>query len=206
MIYEKDYVLRLIQLMGEFLRHLKHAASDALFDAGLDLFLREQAGLSLRTADALDAPSILAMTDLRGRLAVAMGLKARAERGGPDALDWQMKALRLMVSLKEEPEACRALQEDIYELLKLSADLLDSRAMMDAAECLREAGRYDRMDSAAFFLWEGLPDRAAWRGEVLALYAPLIVLTDAALAAGGLSRREVTESLCAFGAGEERET
>lgn len=208
MIYEKDYILRLIQLMGEFLRKLKEAASDVLFDAGLDLFLRENAGISLPAADALDAPSIIGMTTLRGRLAVFLGLVSRAERGGIDAQDWQVKALRLLISLREEDEVCRALEDEIYTLLKETADVLDTPCMLAAAEMLRSAGRYDRMDSAAFFLWEGLPDkdRDAWRGAIRDLYAPLDLLTDEALVRGGLSRDEKDESLRALCAGEARES
>lgn len=207
MIYEKDYILRLIALMGEFLRKLKEAASDVLFDAGLDLFLREHTGLSLKAIDALDAPSLIAMTTLRARLAVSMGLMTRAERGGLDASEWQVKALRLLVSMKDEDEVCRGLQDEVYDLLKKTADALDNRCIMDAAEFLRGAEAYDSMDSAAYFLWEGLPDkdRDAWRGEICALYAPVEALSDEALDRGGLPRQELEESLRAF-AGEARES
>lgn len=202
MIYEKDYILRLIALMGEVLRRLKREVNEAAFDLGLEVFLREYAGLSLKTALTLDAASLAQMTDLRGRLATALALQARSERPAqaPDALPMRETALRLLLSLKEEAEVCRGTAEAVYTLLKQTADALDSPALLEAACFLREAGRLDDMDSAVFFLWEGLPDAAkdAWRGQVLALYAPLRGWTDEALARGGLPRRELDESLRAF--------
>lgn len=188
---EKDYVLRLIQEFGRFLRALRDAVSDDVRLALLDAQCRKSCGMGLRAADALAET----LSD-EARLSMALLWSARAETVGAvesDRVAQRRRALRLLASCRDE--ACPALAETADSLLRGSLDALTAQELLDGAVFLRACGRIDLMDNAVFFLWETLPDRAAWRGRLTALYEGL---GDEALSACGLTGADVTDSLSAL--------
>lgn len=193
---EKDYILRLIQEFGRFLRALRDAVNDDVRLALMDAQCRKSCGMSLRAADALTAEALAETLSGEARLSMALLLAARAETVGyPDGerMAWQRRALRLLASCREE--ACPALAEVADALLRGSLDTLTAEELLACAAFLRACGRIDLMDNAVFFLWETLPDRAAWRGRLTALYEGL---GDEALSACGMSAADVTDSLSAL--------
>ena len=192
---DKDYVLRLIQEFGRFMRALRDAASDELRRALLDRQCRSACGLSLRAADGLAEASLLDMLSGEARLSMALLLSARAEAASNTEAErtaHRRRALRLLLACREEDAVCEALAEELDSLMRGALDALTAQELMDCALFLRDGGRMDLMDNAVFFLWDTLPDRAAWRDRLSALYEGL---TEQALAACGMSPADVADSL-----------
>ena len=193
---EKDYVLRLIQEFGRFLRALRDAVGDDVRLALLDAQCRKSCGMGLRAADALTVDALAETLSDEARLSMALLWSARAETVGAvesDHVAQRRRALRLLAFCRDE--ACPALAETADSLLRGSLDALTAQELLDGAVFLRACGRIDLMDNAVFFLWETLPDRAAWRGRLTALYEGL---GDEALSACGLTGADVTDSLSAL--------
>lgn len=192
---DKDYVLRLIQEFGRFLRALRDAAGDEARQLLLDRRCRSICGLSLRAADGLSEESLLGMLPGEARLSMALLLSARAEaaaRTETERLTYRHRALRLMLACREEEAVCGALAEAVDGLMRAALDQLTARELFDCALFLREGGRVDLMDNAVFFLWDTLPDRAVWSGRLSALYEGL---SEQALADSGMGPEDVRDSL-----------
>lgn len=192
---EKDYVLRLIQEFGRFLRALRDAVGDEARTLLLEARCRSVSGLGLRAVDGMEPEALTELLPGEARLSLALLMAARAEvmaKTDDERAAWQGKALRLMLASGEDEAACQALAETADGLMRGALDILTAGELDRCAAFFRRGGRIDLMDNAVFFLWETLPDRAAWRGRLAALYDGL---TDGELAACGLSRADVSESV-----------
>ena len=198
MYYEHDYILRLIAEMGDFLRRLLALTSelDALKEA--DAYLRDHCGLSLRAITELPEDTLTELMTPRQRVMAAKVLQTWAERrAAGEATELRLRALRLMLSTGRQPEYCEALGGAVRTLVRQCDEELTPEEMLSAAALLREAGRYADMDDTVFFLWDSLTaaGQAEWRERLTALYQPLLGLTAEALATGGLSPEDVTDSV-----------
>lgn len=150
--------------------------------------------MTLEALQSQPTETIRQMTDDRQCLAAAMVLSALAEHMPEDeAAGLRLRAFRLLVTLKHEPEMTIAMADTMYSLVRTCADDLTPEELLDAAAFLREAGHYSHMDDTVFFLWETLTDAAKndWRDRALALYSPLRTLREVFLREGGLSREDV---------------
>lgn len=192
MLYERDYILRVIAEMGRMLRGMRDAATGEIRRAMMDAAIRSQCGLSLKAACSMQEDSLIALLPEEIRLRLSLLLAGWAEMCGQDA-PLQARSLRLMISLQEEAMA-GSLAEKAYGLLKGSLDELLAEDVYGCAQFLRRGERYDLMDSAAFFLWETLPPsgKMTWHAPLCALYDNL---DDQALIACGMSRGEIAQSL-----------
>ena len=191
---ERDYVLRLIQEFGSFLRALRDAVGDQARTLLMETRCRSVCGMGLRTVDGMEADALAELLPEEARLSLALLLTARAEVW-PEREErsvWQGKALRLMLASDEDEAVCQALAETADGLMRGALDHLTAEEMYRCAGFFRRSGRIDLMDNAVFFLWETLPERALWRDKLTALYDGL---TDDVLAACGLNRADVGESL-----------
>lgn len=191
---ENDYILRLIHQFGRFLRALRANADEAARRAALDAQCRESSGLGLRAVDQLTDAALTDMLPLETRLSLALTLTARAETTGvaSEQAAWRLKALRLLLSCREDDAVCGPLSENLDALMRHSLDALTAEELFACADFFREGGHIDLMDNAVFFLWDTLPNRPVWRDKLTALYRGL---DPAALTASGLTPAEVADSL-----------
>ena len=197
MLYERDYILRVIAEMGRMLRALRDAATEEIRLGMLDAACRAQCGLSLKAARTLDEDSLRALLPRETLLRLSMLLSACAETAlpdGEDAAPLQARSLRLLLASADGPEAASALAAQLDGLLRASLPLLTAEELLACAAFFREGGRYDLMDNAAFFLWETLPTagKDKQRAALSALYDGL---DEARLSACGMTRGEITDSL-----------
>lgn len=197
MLYERDYILRVIAEMGRMLRALRDAATVEIRLGMLDAACRAQCGLSLKAARTLAEDSLLALLPRETLLRLSLLLSACAETAlpdGEDALPVQARSLRLMLASARGPEAAGALASHLDGLMRASLPLLTAEDLLACAAFLREGGRYDLMDNAAFFLWETLPPagRDKHRAALTALYQGL---DEARLSACGMTRGDLADSL-----------
>ena len=197
MLYERDYILRVIAEMGRMLRALRDAATEEIRLGMLDAACRAQCGLSLKAARLMDEDSLRALLPREAQLRLSMLLSACAETAltdEEDAAPMQARSLRLMLASAEGPEAAGALAAMLDGLMRASLPLLPAEDLLTCAAFFREGGRYDLMDNAAFFLWETLPPvgKDKHRAALSALYDGL---DEARLSACGLTRGDVKDSL-----------
>lgn len=191
---DRDYILRLIREFGRLLRALRDAAGDQARTLLLEARCRSVCGMGLRAVDGTEAETLTELLPEEARLSLALLLTARAEvlPEREERAAWQVKALRLMIASDEDDAACEALAEMADGLMRGVLDSLTAEELHGCAAFFRRGGRIDLMDNAVFFLWETLPDRASWRGRLTVLYDGL---TDGTLAACGLNRADIDESL-----------
>ena len=197
MLYERDYILRVIAEMGRMLRALRDAATEEIRLGMLDAACRAQCGLSLKAACTMTVDSLLALLPREAQLRLSMLLSACAETSLPDETDAapaQARSLRLMLASAEGAEAAGTLAGQLDGLMRASLPLLTPEDMLACAAFFREGGRYDLMDNAAFFLWETLPPagKDMHRAALSALYDGL---NEARLSACGMTRGDLADSL-----------
>ncbi|MGN0746167.1 MAG: hypothetical protein ACI4ML_05795 [Aristaeellaceae bacterium] len=197
MLYERDYILRVIAEMGRMLRALRDAATMEIRLGMLDAACRAQCGLSLKAARTLEEDSLRALLPREALLRLSLLLSACAQTAlpdGEDAAPLQARSLRLMLASVTGPEAADALANQLDGLMRATLPLLTAEDLLDCAAFLREGGRYDLMDNAAFFLWETLAPagKDKHRAVLIALYQGL---DEARLSACGMTRGDVADSL-----------
>ncbi|MGN1021340.1 MAG: hypothetical protein ACI4O7_13335 [Aristaeellaceae bacterium] len=197
MLYERDYILRVIAEMGRMLRALRDAATEEIRLGMLDAACRAQCGLSLKAARTLDEESLRALLPGETLLRLSLLLSACAETAPMDqeeAATLRARSLRLMLASARGPEAAGALAETLDQLLRTSLPLLTAEELLACAAFFREGGRYDLMDNAAFFLWETLAPagRDKHRAALTALYDSL---EETQLSGCGMSRGDIADSL-----------
>ena len=197
MLYERDYILRVIAEMGRMLRALRDAATVEIRLGMLDAACRSQCGLSLKAARTLEEDSLPALLPRETLLRLSLLLSACADTALPDEEDAapvRARSLRLMLASARGTEAVGALAAQLDGLMRASLPLLTAEDLLACAAFLREGGRYDLMDNAAFFLWETLPPagRDKHRAALTALYQGL---DETLLSACGMTRGEMADSL-----------
>ena len=194
MIFQRDYVLRMIEMMGEFVRKVCSLARDADALAELNEASRRGCGMPLDMLGAAEPDTLAALLEEPQRLfgAELLLLRARVEsRTHTDdaLLPLRSQAVRLLGTLTETDFMTRAC-ELTCQILHDALDALDADSLLAAAGLCERAGRFDRAVDAWFALLERDGARA---GEVARFYDRLEALPDAALAQGGLPRAELAE-------------
>lgn len=191
MLWQRDYILRMIHQMGEFLRRLKETLNDLDRQAMLGDLCREKCGIALETADGLDEKSLGEMLPPEPRLILSelYYIRALHTRLLPEeARAFLGRSARLLLSLKEESLVCR---ERCYRLHDLEADAaLTPAEYLDAFAFYLEAEAFDWAEDALFF---ALEEGAGGLEEGLRGFMGLRALSDQRLTAGGLPRQELEE-------------
>ena len=153
MSYQRDYILRLIQMMGDLMRRLTEKLENSERMAMLDDRSRELCGISLAVAEELDEQSLIEMLLPLPRLMMSELLYIKAQTcelpiGDAEAL--QYKTLRLLASLYAEPQLCD-LRADRLEMLKQALlEKLTAPELIDCARFFAQAERFDHMEDALF--------------------------------------------------------
>lgn len=192
MLFEQDYILRMIQMLGNFLRRLKEIALETEKRQELDHFCQEKCGLSLHTADTLSQESLTQLLPPEPRLILSELYYIRAQHTQcleEERLEWLGRSARLLLSLKEESLICQERRERLHEMMAEAA--LSPEEMLDAFAFFLEGEAFDWAEDALFFALEDGAEKALQLG--LQGFERLRDLSDKRLAAGGLSRRELNE-------------
>ena len=153
MSYQRDYVLRLIQMMGDLMRRLTEKLENRERMAMLDERSRELCGMPLAVAEELDAQSLIEMLLPLPRLVMSELLYMKAqtcELPIGDAEDLAYKTLRLLASLHGEPQLCDLRADRLQTLKQALFDQLTASELMNCARFFAQAERYDYMEDALF--------------------------------------------------------
>lgn len=200
MDFERDYILRMIQLMGDFMRRIAEKMDD--FERGrmLDAESRRLCGVPFSTGETLDVESL---TDLlppvpRMMMGELLFIKAKTASGlvwgEGDAL--LTKSLRLLASLHGEPRLCDLRAERLAALKEAVLPALTGVDLMDCARFFAQAERYDAMEDALFQALDALAGdaRPAARAEGADMLRRAAKAPERTLALCGMTGQELREA------------
>ena len=153
MYFQRDYILRMIEMMGDVMRRISEMIDDLQRIRLLEDICREQCGLTLQAAERLSLESLMEMLDPAPRFALSelCYIKARQCPGAVEAReDALLRSLRLLLSLRENGPLCEARAERALELKDELLQALSCADLLALAEFFSEAERYDAMEDALF--------------------------------------------------------
>jgi len=154
MDFERDYILRMIHMLGAMMRRLAERMDDAERDHQLDLEARKLCGMPLSTAETLDDASLGELLAPMPRFFMGELFYAKAKAsttlayGQADAL--LLSALRLLASLHAEPRLCDLRAARLAELKADVFPLLTGDDLFTCARFFAQAEAYDQMEDALF--------------------------------------------------------
>ena len=200
MDFERDYILRLIQMMGDLMRRIAELMDDAEQNRLLDQTCRTLCGIPLATAEPLDFESLRDLLAPVQRFTLSELLFAKAESvrrlpyGQRD--EFSLKALRLLSSLWEEPRLCDLRARRLMDLKQAVFPSLTADDLLACARFFAQAEAYDKMEDALFQAL-ALRDGAEWlsdAAEGAAMLRRAANATEQALIACGMTSAELRQS------------
>ena len=200
MFFQKDYVLRMIEMMGDFMRRIGEMLDDTHRLRLLDDASREHCGMDISAAGKLSVESVIDLLAPQPRLMMAEILYIQAMQTSlPDEAREQLlyRSARLLLSLREESLLCELRQDRLKYCLMEAQALFTPRDRMDAAAFfmmaeqfgLGEDQLYQALDEAS------LEEYPQLLKEGLSLLEGCLAVPQSRLEAGGLPYSEVLESL-----------
>lgn len=183
-MFQRDYILRMIEMMGDFMRRVGELMDELSQLRLMDGLCRRQCGLPLRALETLATESLLELLAPAPRLFASELLYNRALMEGvaiDEADELRLKSFRLLVSLCDEGALCEARAARAQELKLALLNSLDTSDLMQCARFLYEGERYADMEDAIFEAAE----RADGGERADAVKLGISLLRDAAKADAG---------------------
>ncbi|MDD3410929.1 MAG: DUF6483 family protein [Eubacteriales bacterium] len=208
MDFERDYILRLIHMMGDLMRRVGELMDDLQRMHLLDDACRRLCGMTVETARSLSVQSLCELLGPMPRFLLSELLYLRAtqtELSGEDRDELLEKALRLLASLHEESRLCELRAERLTRLKAATAERWDAQALMDCARFFAQSERYDEMEDALFQALEREEPPQDDRGEAIRLLRRAAKASPQALALCRMTAQELRESAHELEPTHERE-
>lgn len=198
-MFQRDYILRMIQMMGDLARRVAELMDELDQLKLLDDDCREHCGMPLKALEALSADSLCDMLGAKPRLYASELLYLRAAAPSArwaekDAL--LLKSLRLLNSLYAEGALCEARLSRMQALKQALLPSLSAADLMACARFFSEAESYGDMEDALFqamALVSGDEGRT-YAAEGAALLRQAALAGAGALAFCRMTRHELRES------------
>ncbi len=199
MYFQKDYVLRMIEMMGELVRRICSIAREADARAELDEISQKACGMPMSLlatgdpgtlTDLLGEPQIYLAAEL---LLIEVEIASRKETEDM-LLPLRIQALALFSSLKE-PDYMIPASDHARRVMEDALDQLPLESLLGIVPLFERAGQYAAAEDALFAAYEMDP---AVKPLIEAYYDRLDAQKDDALRAGGLSRDEIAEGRAAL--------
>jgi len=153
MDYQRDYILRLIHMLGDLMRRVFELMDDHQRVRLLDDTCRKHCGMTLEAAESLAPESLLALLAPIPRFMLAELLAAKAEVCSlpvGEAEELKYKALQMLASLHTESQLCDLRAEKLTRLKREVYPMLTAADLMNCARFFWQAERYDEMEDALF--------------------------------------------------------
>ncbi|MDR0897824.1 MAG: DUF6483 family protein [Oscillospiraceae bacterium] len=198
MYFQKDYVLRMIEMLGELVRRIGEMTREADARGEVKEIAERACGLPiglLANTDAASLPEMLgeAQRYLAGQL-LLIHLEIEARKAPEETLaPIRAQALSVFATLTE-PDYLLPAADEAVRLLPDLADQLPLETLVSVADLLERAGQYAPAEDAHFAALE----RGGAIQPAANFYERLARLPDAALLQGGLPRAELAEGLAAL--------
>lgn len=199
MYFQKDYVLRMIEMIGELARRFRGILREQTAWTELEQIAQRACGLPLdmlRMGDTdmlhtlLDDPQRYLAAEL---LLIDIEIAAR-KMADEELLPRKAQALALLRSLPAG-DYLRPACERARALLSGALDTLPVASLLDAADLLERGGFLSGAEDALYVAFER---DSTQRPLLVAYYDRLSLLDDATLTAGGLNRAEIAEGRAAL--------
>lgn len=190
MIFQRDYILRMIEQLGEFVRRLNEVLNEMEKDRLLTAMCQEKCGLSMETADGLDTESLARMLPPEPRLALSelYYIRARHTPVMPEEEEiFLSRSLGLLLSLEGESLICQERRERLHDLTQEVE--LAPEEQLAAFRFFLEGEAFDWAEDALFFALESDCPEALAQG--LVGFEGVRALSDERLSRGGLPREEL---------------
>lgn len=198
MTFQRDYVLRMIEMMGEFLCKLRDLVSREAQDLLLDQTCRHNCGISLKTAKSLSPESLVELMNPMALLLLSEYIYLDTQLLNTDeeeARQNKLLVLRLLGNLYEEEILC---VERGPRMKELADELEEDLTADDYFLCARFFVAGERYADAEDALFLGLPmseDETAYAAAGAELLRPLLQEPEQALILAGLPRDEVEQAI-----------
>ncbi|HPR77728.1 MAG TPA: chemotaxis protein CheW, partial [Candidatus Limiplasma sp.] len=152
MDFERDYILRLIHMLGDLMRRLAERMDDRERGRMLNEAAHRHCGMGLATAESLTTESLCSLLPPMPRFLMAELLSLRAQLGEDPftADELRLKALRLLASLNGKTQLCALRADTLKQWKQAIYPLLDSADLMACARFFGTAAQYDEMEDALF--------------------------------------------------------
>lgn len=198
MAFQRDYVLRIIEMMGDVFRKLGEMLDERERMQALDRICRDQCGLSLQAAFALKEDTVKELLPPQTLFLLSeityMQAEWQADEADRDAHYY--RALRLLSALSGEDAVCEARHQRLQELMQRCREDLTAADYLACARFFMAGGKFDDGEDAVFHAVEAAGNEP---GEYLlagrALLIEILSLSDQALVLGGLPRNEVFDAI-----------
>lgn len=191
MYFQRDYILRMIEMIGELARRILDNAREEDARAELDEISRKASGMPLKMLKTADVSTLETLLSPEQRYLCAELLLIGAQvdaRGQPDEAvnPARAQALSLLATLQNPdylPRAC----DRAHSVMEKMLDFLAPAELAALAALFERGGRFAAAEDA---LWAA-EDKTA----LAAFYQRLLAMDDAALCAGNLPREEILEAV-----------
>lgn len=199
MYFQRDYVLRMIEMIGELFRRILATVDDVDAIKELDEIANKACGLPLAMlrggdaamlADTLEEPQRFLAAEL---LRIATRIDSRTQTD--DALLPLYAQTIAILSGLRDPDYAIPAADRVALILRERLTDLPTDSLLRAAALLEHAGLYADAEDALFAAMEHTPDI---RAQITAFYDRLEALDDRALLAGNLTRDELSEGRAAL--------
>jgi hypothetical protein len=203
MFFQKDYVLRMIEMMGDFMRRIGEMLDDLHRIRMLDDASREHCGMDLSAARNLSLESLQELLAPQPRLMMSEILYIQAMQTSLKDEDREQilyRSARLLLSLRDESLLCELRHERLTFCLDEARELITPRDRMDAAAFFVNGDQFEKGEDQLFqALDEAAKDE--YPGMLLEgekLMTGCLTVPENRLKAGGLPLSEVRESIRAI--------
>lgn len=200
MYFQSDYILRMIEMMGDFFKRLLEMVDEALKEGEYDRLMRSQCGLDAKSSEQLSADSLIALLPEVPRFILSEMLYVRsrafklAEEEREECL---YKALRLLLSAGTENLLCELRKDRLLELYNDSYAHLLSEDLVSVFRFLLLADDFAKAEDVLFDAIDTSGKESLHHVIHAGIegFDKLQSYSDRELIAGGLSRDEVIETL-----------
>ena len=152
-MFQRDYILRMIEMMGDLMRRVKELMDELARMRLLEEACRRQCGLPLSALETLSTESLTEMLSPTPRLFASELIYLRAT-ASPSLWEegrmLRLKSLRLLLTLAQEGPLCELRAARVQALKLELMDLLLPEDLMACAAFLRQGGAYADMEDALF--------------------------------------------------------
>lgn len=196
-MFQRDYIMRYIELMGDFTRRVAELMDELRQMRLLDDGCKRYCGLAMTAIEALDSDSLIELLAPPARLFASELLYTKATLlKTNEECAIKLKSLRLLASMYSEGALCELRASRLEELKEELLPNLNADDLMLCAEFLSQGGEYANMEDAIFQAVEvsGTIERQrhTQRGVMLLYGASLE--SEQSLAKAGTSPLEMQEA------------
>lgn len=199
MYFQRDYVLRMIEMIGELARRVRSILREADAYTEMEEVAQRACGLPLSMLETGEPDMLLSLLDEPQRFLAAelllIDIEVKSRKQTSDTLlPLHAQALMLYASLAE-PDYMLPAADRAARLLSMLQDQLPVASLLCAAGLLERCGRYAEAEDALFAALDAGDEDPSW---LLSYYDRLEAVDDQALLDGRFSRAEIAEGRAAL--------